>query len=290
MGSSSAAAVTARPVPVRRIRFAYDTDAGGKHFMDGDLVMSHVIAILSSTFPSGEDFFVRSVRNLRDEIDDPELRRQVGGFIGQEAIHGREHRVLNERLADLGYPTRGIDRLVGWSLRVRERISTKRACLALTAALEHYTATMAYVLLTNADARDMITDPEIRNLLLWHALEESEHKSVAFDVYKAVGGGERLRTITMTLTTVFGAVALVVSTAISLARDRAAWNLPRLARSVARLRRSPWLRRDVRRHVLDYNRADFHPDDHDIADVVAAWRQELFGSEGTLVDRLPTPA
>ena len=70
-----------------------------KHFAaDGDLILSHVAASLSAVFPDGEDFFVRSVRNFRDQITDPELKRQVAGFIGQEAMHGREHRAFNDRL------------------------------------------------------------------------------------------------------------------------------------------------------------------------------------------------
>ena len=78
---------TDRKVPTRRISFEESLADVPKHFAaDGDLIMSHVLASLSSVFPDGEDFFVRSVRYFRDQITDPELRRQVAGFIGQEAI------------------------------------------------------------------------------------------------------------------------------------------------------------------------------------------------------------
>ncbi|NLV54340.1 MAG: metal-dependent hydrolase, partial [Acidimicrobiales bacterium] len=75
--------------------FHPDDNIGRRHFADGDLVMSHVVSVLSGLFPEGEDYFVRSVRHFRDRIDDPVLKKQVAGFIGQEAIHGREHRDLN---------------------------------------------------------------------------------------------------------------------------------------------------------------------------------------------------
>ena len=82
-----------------------------KHFaQDGDLIGSHVTMALSSVFPDGEDYFVRSVRHYRDQVTDPALKRQVAGFIGQEAVHGREHRVFNDRLAELGYPTKEYER------------------------------------------------------------------------------------------------------------------------------------------------------------------------------------
>ncbi len=74
-----------------------------RHFAaDGDLISGHVIVALSSVFPDGEDYFVRSVRHYRDRITDPALKRQVAGFIGQEAVHGREHRVFNDRLGRAG--------------------------------------------------------------------------------------------------------------------------------------------------------------------------------------------
>ncbi|WP_229023240.1 metal-dependent hydrolase [Actinomarinicola tropica] len=64
-----------------------------RHFgVDGDLLSSHIAACLSSVFPDGEDFFVRSVRRFRDQVTDPDLKQQVNGFIGQEAVHGREAR------------------------------------------------------------------------------------------------------------------------------------------------------------------------------------------------------
>ena len=111
--------------------------------------MSHVVAMLSAMFPPGEDFFVRSVRAYRDEITDAELREQVKGFIGQEAMHGRGHREFNDRLAAMGYPTKGLEMVVDRSLRIRERIQGRRANLAVTAALEHYTATFAETLMAS---------------------------------------------------------------------------------------------------------------------------------------------
>src|SRR3954469_3267471 len=191
-------------VPVRPMEFDKWVADLPKYFAaDGDMVMSHVLTVLSSTFPEGEKFFVRSVAAVRDEITDPQLRADVEGFIGQEEMHGREHQVLNDRLAEHGYPTRGIDRYVHGLYWVRERIQSKKVNLAFTAALEHYTATLAELLLTDEAARKAVGEPGARDILTWHALEESEHKAVAFDVYKAVGGGEVMRICIMYLTGVW---------------------------------------------------------------------------------------
>src|SRR6266513_6375439 len=100
-----------REVPTRRMSFDTAFAQVPRHFADdGDLILSHVAAALSAVFPDGEDFFVRSVRRFRDQVTDPALKRQVAGFIGQEAMHGREHRALNDRLDELGYPTKRFER------------------------------------------------------------------------------------------------------------------------------------------------------------------------------------
>ena len=112
-----------RKVPTRRISFEEALQDLPRHFAnDGDLVSSHVAAGLSALFPDGEDFFVRSVRHYRDEITDPDLKRQVTGFIGQEAMHGREHRTFNDRLAQLGYPVKRVERFTKWGLELRTRL------------------------------------------------------------------------------------------------------------------------------------------------------------------------
>jgi hypothetical protein len=262
-----------------------------KHFAtDGNIILSHLAAALSSLFPDGEEFFVRSVRRLRDQVTDPELKRQVAGFIGQEAVHGREHRAFNDRLAELGYPTKLYERITNRTLTWRERIMSPRSNLAATAALEHFTATLAELVLSNQQVRDLFGDPAVRDLFVWHALEESEHKAVAFDVYKAVGGSERTRVLTMNVMR-FGFVAgLVLQVVASVLTDRDAYDPRRLWRDWRAVRRSPLLSKQLWLALRDYNRPDFHPDDRDTTALVAHWRDELFGEHGSLNDKLATSA
>ena len=272
-----------RKISTRRISFEESLRDTPRHFaQDGDLIASHIIAALSSVFPEGEDFFVRSVRHYRDQISDPVLAREVAAFIGQEAIHGREHRALNHRLDTLGYPAKRIERMVRWGLTSRERLLTPAFNLATTAALEHYTATLAEILLRDDHARDLLGTPEVTDVFLWHALEESEHKAVAFDVYRAVGGTERTRVRAMNLMTITFSGGMTIEIIVSLLGDRATYQRGRLRRSLARLRDNPFLRRDVWLRLRDYNRPDFHPDDNDTDDLLEQWRTELFGPDGRL--------
>jgi predicted metal-dependent hydrolase len=273
-------------VPVRVIEFDRWVADLPKYFAaGGDVVMSHVLSVLSSTFPEGENFFVRSVAAARDEIQNPQLRADVDGFIGQEEMHGREHRVLNDHLAELGYPTRGINSYVRGLYWVRERIQTKKVNLAFTAALEHYTATLAELLLTDEEARLAVGSPGARDMLTWHALEESEHKAVAFDVFKAVGGTERMRIFVMFLTDLLFIAETSIMAAISIARDRDARRRPMaLLRDLARASQSPFVSLRAVRILAQYHRPGFHPNDRDTTQLIAEWREKLFGSDGELTE------
>ena len=277
----------ARTVPTRRISFEESLQDLPKHFAaGGDPILSHIAAGLSAVFPDGEDFFVRSVRVYRDRIEDPVLKHQVNGFIGQEAMHGREHRVFNDRLHELGYPTKRIERLTRKGLALRTKYVSKKANLAATAALEHFTATLAELVLTSEDTRNLFGHAGVRNLFLWHALEESEHKAVAFDVYRAVGGTERMRIWTMRAIMIGFIVGMTVQTAVSVLFDRDAWRRGRILRSLWNLRKAPFLRLAVWRQLQEYNRPGFHPDDRDTYPLVDEWRATLFGAAGTLNDKL----
>jgi len=143
---------------------------------------------LSLLFPEGEKFFMDSVRHYRNRIQDPGLAEQVRGFIGQEAMHSREHISYNRALRAAGLPAEKLEAGVRWRLNLGRRLFSPRAQLAITIALEHFTAIMADALLS--DSRTLEGAPaKLTALWRWHAIEETEHKSVAFDVYREVAGG-----------------------------------------------------------------------------------------------------
>jgi len=271
-------------IPTRRMNFDEVIQTIPRHFgKDGDVVSSHVAAALSSVFPDGEDFFVASVRHFRDQITDPALKKQVSGFIGQESIHGREHRVLNARMGELGYPSVHVEKLTKKGLEFRFKHSPKIASLAMTAALEHFTATLAELILSDEDARDMFGNESVRKLFMWHALEEAEHKAVAFDVYKAVGGKEWLRVMSMNLMRYGFPLGMGLQVVVSLLMDSFTYKHPvKTAKSFRRVFKSPLMSKKVRTQLKDYNRKDFHPSQSDHTGLVDTWREEMFGATGTL--------
>ncbi|NNH68711.1 metal-dependent hydrolase [Nocardia uniformis] len=277
---------------VRRMRFRFgEPEPMTRHFADGDIVLSHLSALLSAAFPPGEDSFVRSVRRVSGQIDDPVLKKRAAGFIGQEAMHGQQHRVLNDELVKMGYLLVRVPHFAPGSRREKafiraENLIPARVHLAATAAAEHFTSVLARRVLTSPELQQIASaNPEVRNLLNWHALEELEHKSVAFDVYRASGGGEAVRIGVMTIPYV-GVIPFVAgAVALSILTDPRAWRPITVARQAIDVLRGP-LVKGLQAEVREYLRPGFHPDDLDTEALVRHWQRELFGSDGELLDRV----
>lgn len=141
---------------------------------------------LSATFPKGEGMFVESVRTFREHAD-PRLAEEIRAFTTQEVIHSREHLAFNRRAADAGYDLSKLDERVDYRLLITRK-RPPIVALAATTALEHFTAILAHELL--ADARHLQgAEQETADLWRWHAVEEIEHKGVAYDTWLAATAG-----------------------------------------------------------------------------------------------------
>jgi predicted metal-dependent hydrolase len=179
---------------VRRPDFDFPADLP-KWWWDNNPMKTLLLAALSSGFPPGERFFIDSVRYYQDRITDPELQKAIRGFIGQEAHHSKEHKALNGFLEDRGIGLGRLEHEIAMFMDRLRKLSPERQ-LAHTVAVEHFTAMMAEEFLLKFDALEEM-DPRMAPIWAWHAIEEAEHKAVAFDVYKAVGGSEFVRVTEM---------------------------------------------------------------------------------------------
>lgn len=171
----------------RNVIIPLDKNKKFSFYYEDNSVVTSLFVVLSAMFPPGEMFFIESVRNVRDQITDEKLLEDIRNFIAQEAFHSREHKSLNEHLIQSNYPE-----VVEIEALTKARLDKFRKLpkveqLAATVVMEHFTATLARLLLTDPLIKQKTTQ-ESRNLWEWHALEELEHKSVAFDALKAIGG------------------------------------------------------------------------------------------------------
>ena len=220
---------------------------------------------LSATFPRGEAFFIEAVKAHRDGAS-PKLEAEIRAFVKQEINHTREHIAFNRLAEDAGYDIKKIDK------RVEEMLALTKdrpviLNLAVTMALEHYTAMMAHEFLANPK-HFAKADPEVRDMWRWHAIEEIEHKGVAYDTWlhatRQWSGWQRwkVRSLIMLSVTVRFFRNRWVDSINLLAQDgitgwKARWGLFKY------LTINPGVVRRIFPAWLAYFKPSFHPWDHD---------------------------
>jgi uncharacterized protein len=177
---------TRQDIKPRNINFDVST-SDRRWWHSGSAEKTIFFDALSIMFPYGERFFMDSVRNYATELTDPALKADVKGFLTQEAIHSREHVDYNARLERLGYPAQKLEAALKSRLDFVKRHFGHKRQLAVTCALEHFTAILAYEMLSNP-AHLEGADAPFKHMWQWHALEEAEHRSVAFNVYRQIAG------------------------------------------------------------------------------------------------------
>ena len=211
------------------------------------------------SFPVGEQFFIDSVRlglKTLPAAEQEKYATETQGFIGQEATHRRIHSLFNAQIEKHGL-------INHWAPRAEkrlQRLSTfhPRHWLAITAATEHFTAVFAEWMLRNPDLFEG-TETRLQTLWLWHSAEESEHKSTAFDLYRALGGTDSSRIKWFKHITLLFLLDLLRQTVNNLDRDGTLWQWLTWKsaasflfgrQGMVRLSYQPW---------RAYKKTDFHP-------------------------------
>lgn len=225
--TATAAAVAPQPgdLVVRRIPFPFPDDID-PHWKPGEPEWSHMVNGASLTMPYLEPFLIDSVREALDTIDDPALRESAKGFNAQEGQHYRQHRRYNELMKAKGYPelARIEEEMQESYDRMRERRSLKFR-MAYTAGFESMTLGVTAWLVERRRRLFGGADPRVASFVLWHFVEEAEHKRVAFDVYQAACPGYWMRALGV----LYGSIHLMWYTrrgyVAMLKRDGLWWNL-----------------------------------------------------------------
>ncbi len=276
-------------IPPRRMDFEFSEESKRYWYADNSFLTTFWTT-LSSLFPEGETFFVDSVKNYRHEIKDQLLKDQVSGFIGQEAMHSKEHAAFNDIAERHGLPANKLDKELGMLFKLGRKILPKKLQLAITVALEHYTAILAEQLLRDERHQENIQDPEALKLWMWHALEENEHKIVAYDVYETIGGGYFTRVFAMLFSTIFF-FAIVGQGHIRLMwADRSLFKMKDNLKGLWFLWGWKGLFPQLFFKYLDYFRPGFHPNDHDTVQLLDDWREKMLQEGGMLADQIKNPS
>jgi predicted metal-dependent hydrolase len=248
-------------VPRERLDFGLDGDIP-RHWFGGHPFKSRFFDAMSTIFPEGERYFIACVRDFRDQVSDPQLKEDIQHFIRQEAQHGMVHDQYNRRLKAQGID---VDRLEGITRHLLFNILRKhlprKMTLAETAAAEHMTAIMAHGFFERKEVLEH-ADPRMRAMYAWHAMEEIEHKAVAFDVMQKVAKVGYLRRVwAMVVVTLGFNVHSLLTTRYMLKVDGfGRWERARLwAQGLWWLYKPGGLYMSILGHYLQYYRPGFHP-------------------------------
>ncbi len=261
-------AAAAAPPKIEPRRMSFDFGAERRRFWyEDNAVLTAFMAALSSTFPPGEREFVRSVLHYREQLDG-ELLEQVRAFAAQEGHHARQH---NQWIDSLGFDAKGCAEHLEAEIEEFRKTTPDDILLAATVCAEHITAIMAHFLLTHDEVVAGLPDA-VRQLILWHAVEEIEHKAVAMDVYDKVSGDrDKLRKTFVVQTVMF--TTTIGRYMGHMLREAEYTPTPREWLGAARFFLGPrGLIPSIASSYLSFYRRDFHPWDHDDRHLIEQWK------------------
>ena len=265
---------------IRPRAFAVDLSEVPRHWMMGHPVPTHIVNGLNLLFPIGERFFVRSVKAHLEALDDPQLIADVRAFFGQEGKHASAHDRVNQMLRDQGFEVDPFLRGYRRAMEELERRMSPALRLSVTAAVEHFTAVLAELVFSSPILT--VAAPPLKELLAWHALEEIEHRAVAFDVLAKVRPSYPLRIAGLAIATTALAGFWLAATRSLLRQepprvDAARWSRPpREQRIIPRV---------FVRGIRDYLRPSFHPRQKNLEALASEWiRAQLPALAPSLLD------
>jgi len=276
--------------PVRRMNF--DFNEVPEYWVSGSAGLTHFMTGLSALFPDGEKLFIDSVRAVRYHPaikDNEKLQKEISAFIGQEAMHTQEHVNFNASAQKYGHDVETLERRTGVVIQTGRKLFAKlvkpfgmtqeMVDLTATTALEHFTATIASELLRNPHIQELMQDKTMEYMWLWHAVEENEHKAVAYDVYEEIFGrgvkAYALRNTALVVSMV--AIFLTQSSfVLKLLKDDGKLNLKELG-MIYQYAYSPskGIIAGMAGEMLAYFKPGFHPNDLDTVQLLKDWKAKL---------------
>jgi predicted metal-dependent hydrolase len=261
-------------VPVRKVR--QDYSAVPRFWFRGNAFLTMFFTGFSATLPAGEDQFMHAVRLFQDKVTEPVLRAQVRAFIGQEAHHSFEHRALNAAVRQHGFDIDAIEQRMNARMEwMKSRFSDKEL-LAWTVTGEHITALMAdYMINKHPELLDQV-HPVMAKIWGWHAIEETEHKAVAFDVYDQLVGDRNLLRSMMARNTV---MFLTLNTLEAVRLMRQSGEMRDIKMWIEAIGFLASMMRDIGPEYMDFYRKDFHPWQHDNRAALARARARFLGEQ-----------
>jgi uncharacterized protein len=276
-------------MPIRHFDFKFEADTFDKKFYMKKEWASAYFSALSIFLTYGEELVIETARHHRDFIKDPILKQRITALIGQEALHSKLHNEYNEVMKPHHYPVTLYRFLAEKVFEYSFLKFPQPLKLSMMAGIEHFTAVLAEYMMKHEDHFYYSDDEKARALWMWHMLEESEHKDVAYDVYQILSGNYALRILGFAIAflTILGGVSLgaLLLPFLQNPKNLISIDFWKEAKSSASLlfgtRNGVF--GSTTAHILDYFRPDFHPNDHDTTAYMEYYKAKLLHPETGLL-------
>ncbi|USA47884.1 metal-dependent hydrolase [Acinetobacter sp. C26M] len=277
------------PIPIRHFDFKFDPESLDIKFLMQKEWATAYFAALSIFLTYGEDLVIETARYHRDFIDDPILKQRLTSLIGQEAIHSKLHNEYNEIMIPNDVPVRLYRFLAEQVFNYTFLKFPQPLKLSLMAGIEHFTAVLAEFGMKHEYIFQYSDDEKACALWMWHMLEESEHKDIAYDTYQVLSGNYALRILGFFLAFITIGVG-VGAGGLFLPFFRRPSNLINL--SFWKEAGASWsvlfslkdgMFGSTLPHIFDYLRPDFHPNDHDTTAYLEYYKERLLNPETGLL-------
>lgn len=171
------------------------------HWIDNDAFTTHVFNSLTVFIPEIEYWFCRLSNQTLPYVNDANLRADIKGFIAQEAAHANAHKAAQAYFATHNIDPSAFQATVEWLLKnilndtplgfewpfKQLKYDWLTFRMGIIACWEHYFCFIGTWVL-EAKNLDHVSDPAMLDLMRWHGAEEVEHRTVAFDAYRALAG------------------------------------------------------------------------------------------------------
>ena len=272
-------------IPIRHMNFNFEPNKlDHRFYMDAELASAY-FASLSIFLTRGEDLVIDTARYHRDFITDPLLKQRVTSLIGQEAIHSKMHEELNDAYIERDLPVKLFRFLAGYVFEYGFERLPQPMKLSLMAGIEHFTAVLAEYMMNHEEVFFRSQDEKQRAIWMWHMLEESEHKDIAFDVFQELSNNYWLRIAgffpaLITILVLISAASLLVPF-YRQPKNLVRWSywksMPHSFKLIFGLKDGVY--GSSFKHIFDYLRPDFHPNDHDTSDFLAYYKDTLLNPE-----------
>ena len=280
-----------KAIPIRHMKFDFDHQKiDPKFYLNAELASAY-FASLSIFLTYGEDLVIDTARYHRDFIQDPLLKQRVTALIGQEALHSKLHEELNDAFLKADLPVKLFRFLAHHVFEYGFNRLPQPMKLSLMAGIEHFTAVLAEYMMNHEHIFFESQDEKQRAIWMWHMLEESEHKDIAYDVFQLLSSNYALRIAgffpaLITILVLISAASLVVpfyrkpSNLISLSYYK---DMYRSVGLIFGLKDGVY--GSSIKHIFEYLKPDFHPNDHDTSAFLEYYKERLLNP----VDGILTP-